>query len=382
MEVRVLSWALCSPESVLPAAPGEFQPLAIGPLRVDPPVVLAPMAGVTNAPFRRLCREFSGGGGLFVSEMIVARALASGHAKTERLAAFGAEETVRSAQLAGTEPDSLAAATRLLIDEWGVDHIDLNFGCPVRKITANGGGAAIPARPRLMARMVRAVVAVAGEVPVTVKFRIGIDATLTTFRDAGHVAEQEGCAAVALHGRTAAQLYQGAADWTAIAELKQLLTSIPVLGNGDIFAATDALRMMRQTQCDGVVIGRGCLGRPWLFRELGELFAGRPPTPAPTLGLVVETALRHADLLIDFFGADIAARHMRKFAGWYLRCFPGIKAKMPALHRIESRAELEDLLRALPPQQPYPVEAIRARRCKSGRTQRVVLPPGFLTDSG
>jgi nifR3 family TIM-barrel protein len=241
------------------ARPGEFAPLHIGDLVVDPPIVLAPMAGITNAPFRTLCRRFSADRCLYVSEMITARAFVEGHARTLQLASFGPDEQTRkSIQLYGTNPDTLAQATKILVEEWGVHHIDMNFGCPVRKVTAAGGGAAIPVRPKLLQRIVRSVVKSAGATPVTIKFRKGIDESLLTYLDAGRIGEGEGARAVALHARTAAQLYSGEADWTAIATLKQHVTTIPVLGNGDVFEAFDALRMLRQTGCDGVVVGRGC----------------------------------------------------------------------------------------------------------------------------
>lgn len=361
------------------AHPGEFAPLQLGSLYIDPPVVLAPMAGVTNAPFRTVCRRFSGNRCLYVSEMITAKSFAMGHSKTLRLASFGPEETVRSIQLYGTDPASLGDAARILRDEWQVHHIDMNFGCPVRKVTAAGGGAAIPARPRLMAKLVRAVVRNAGSIPVTIKFRKGIDDDVTTFLDAGRVGEDEGCRAVALHARTAAQLYAGDADWNAIAELKQAVRSIPVLGNGDVFEAFDALRMLRQTGCDGVVVGRGCLGRPWLFRELCDVFDGREPGAPPCLGEVIDTALLHARLLVDFFGERPAMLQMRKFCGWYTKSFPGAKRAHHAMQRIETIAEMESVLRQLPPEQPFPPAALRVRRCKDGREQKVSLPPGFLT---
>jgi multidrug transporter EmrE-like cation transporter len=167
------------------AGAGEFAPLAIGPLRVDPPVVLAPMAGVTNAPFRSLCRRF--GAGLYVSEMITARALVEGDRKTLRLASFAPDETPRSLQLYGVDPKTVGEAVARLVGEGHVDHVDLNFGCPVRKVTRRGGGAAIPAKPRLLANIVRAAVSHAGRVPVTLKFRIGVDASLVTFLDAGRI---------------------------------------------------------------------------------------------------------------------------------------------------------------------------------------------------
>jgi nifR3 family TIM-barrel protein len=366
------------------ARPGEFAPLRLGPIVVDPPVVLAPMAGITNAPFRTLCREFSGGRCLYVSEMITARAFLERHARTLQLASFGPDETGRrSIQLYGTQPETLAEATRRLIGEWGVDHIDMNFGCPVRKVTAAGGGAAIPARPGLLRRIVRAVVGSAGDVPVTIKFRKGIDESLTTFLDAGRIGEEEGARAVALHARTAAQLYSGEADWNAIAELKQRVRTIPVLGNGDVFEAWDALRMLRETGCDGVVVGRGCLGRPWLFAELCSVLTGEEPPPPPNLGQVVATMQTHARLLAGFFGERFGLQQIRKFTGWYLKGFPGAKRRLPALHLVATLAELDgllgELLAEMPAEMPYPEAGLRARRCKDGRTQTVALPDGYLT---
>jgi nifR3 family TIM-barrel protein len=366
---------------VAAAGAGEFAPLRIGPLSVFPPVVLAPMAGITSAPFRTLCRRFSGDRCLYVSEMITARAFVAGHSRTLQLASFGVDEREKkSIQLYGTHPETLAMATRTLVEEWGVHHIDMNFGCPVRKVTAAGGGAAIPVRPRLLASIVRAVVKHAGAVPVTIKFRKGIDDALLTFLDAGRIGEQEGARAVALHARTAAQLYSGAADWDAIAALKQHVTSIPVLGNGDVFECWDALRMMRQTGCDGVIVGRGCLGRPWLFGELCEVFDGNQPSPPPSLGAVAATMRLHAGLLCEFFGEKTGMQQLRKFTSWYLKGFPDTKRLLPALHLLQSQAQLHELLAALPADEPYPEAALRARRCKDGRVQdKVSLPEGFLT---
>lgn len=362
------------------AKPGEFAPLRIGPLTVDPPVVLAPMAGITNAPFRQLCRSFSAGRCLYVSEMITARAFVEGNQKTLKLASFGPdEEGRRSIQLYGTHEDALGEAARILVHEWGVEHIDMNFGCPVRKVTAAGGGSAIPLRPKLMARIVRAVVKGAAHVPVTIKFRKGIDDSLLTFLDAGRIGEQEGAKSLALHARTAAQLYSGRADWNAIAELKQAIHSIPVLGNGDIFEPWDALQMMRQTGCDGVVVGRGCLGRPWLFGEIVAAFDGHEPPPPPDLFAVKATMREHARLLCAFFGERHGMTQMRKFTGWYLKGFQGAKRQLGALHMVKSMAEFDELLQPLSDHLPYPMASLRARRCKSGRAQdHVALPEGFL----
>ncbi len=361
------------------ARAGEFAPLRIGAIVVDPPVVLAPMAGITNAPFRTLCRRFSADRCLYVSEMITARAFLERHERTLKLASFGADEVTRkSIQLYGTNPDTLAQATRMLVEEWGVHHIDMNFGCPVRKVTAAGGGAAIPVRPRLLQKIVRSVVQSAGAVPVTIKFRKGIDDSLLTFLDAGAIGEGEGAKAVALHARTAAQLYSGQADWGAIATLKEHVRTIPVLGNGDVFECWDALRMLRQTGCDGVVVGRGCLGRPWLFGELCAVLTGQEPKAPPDLGGVLDTLREHARLLVAFFGEKHGMQQIRKFTGWYLKGFPGCKRRLPELHLVKTLAELEALLADVPRDVPYPEIALRARRCKDGSTQTVSLPEGFL----
>jgi nifR3 family TIM-barrel protein len=361
------------------ARPGEFAPLHIGPLTIDPPVVLAPMAGITNAPFRSLCRRFSQDRCLYVSEMITARAFIERHERTLKLASFGADETTRrSIQLYGTNPDTLAQATRTLVEEWGVHHIDMNFGCPVRKVTAAGGGAAIPVRPKLLQKIVRSVVKSAGAVPVTIKFRKGIDDSLLTFLDAGRIGEAEGARAVALHARTAAQLYSGEADWNAITTLKEHVRTIPVLGNGDVFEAWDALRMLRQTGCDGVVVGRGCLGRPWLFGELCAVLTGQEPPGPPNLGQVVDTMREHAQLLAAFFGEKNGMQQIRKFTGWYLKGFPRTKHLLPAMHMVKTMADFETLLQELPRDVSYPEIALRARRCKDASTQTVSLPEGFL----
>jgi nifR3 family TIM-barrel protein len=358
------------------ARPGEFAPLALGPLRVDPPVVLAPMAGVTNAPFRSLCRRF--GAGLYVSEMITARALVEGNRKTLRLAGFAPEESPRSLQLYGVDPKTVGEAVARLVGEGRVDHVDLNFGCPVRKVTRRGGGAAIPAKPRLLRRIVRAALSHAGAVPVTLKFRIGIDADLVTFLDAGRIGEDEGCAAVALHARSAAQLYDGAADWEAIGLLKGAVRSIPVLGNGDVFEAHDALRMLRATGCDGVVVGRGCLGRPWLFRDLADVFAGREPADPPALGAVCDVMREHARLLADFQGEAGALRAFRRHAAWYTKAFPGSARLRQRLLGVSSLAELEEALAGVERATPFPPEGMRVPRGKHSGTQRVALPEGFL----
>ena len=355
-------------------------PVAIGPLVVSPPIVLAPMAGVTDYPFRALCRRF--GAALYVSEMITARPLVEGRAQTLRLAEFGPDESPRSLQLYGVDPWYVGEAVKWLVGDGRVDHIDLNFGCPVRKVTRKGGGAAIPAKPKLLRRIVRSAVANAGPVPITIKFRMGIDDGLLTFLDSGHIAEDEGCAAVTLHARTAAQLYDGAARWSAIAELKNAVTSIPVFGNGDIWVAEDALRMIQATGCDGVAIGRGCLGRPWLFRDLADVLAGRPTQPAPDFGEVADIMMEHARGLVEWFGEPSALRSFRKHAGWYTKGFRDSARLRDRLMRITTLADLEAILADIDRDEPYPRAGLLARRGKRGGTQRVVLPPRFLETLG
>jgi nifR3 family TIM-barrel protein len=355
---------------------GEFEPLHVGPLPVDPPVVLAPMAGVTNAPFRSVCRRF--GAGLYVSEMITARALVEGNAKTRRLAEFSPDEKPRSLQLYGVDPEYVGKAVEILVAEDRVDHIDLNFGCPVRKVTRKGGGAAIPLKPKLLRNIVAAAVGRAGAVPVTIKFRIGIDEAHRTFLEAGRIAEGEGCAAVAMHARTAAQLYDGEADWSALTELREAVRGIPVLGNGDIWEAHDALRLMRQTGCDGVVVGRGCLGRPWLFRDLADVFAGREPENPPVFGFVADVMMDHASRLVDFFGPVGGMRLFRKHATWYTKGFAGSARLRGRLLGISELAALEEILSEVDPTLPFPPTAMRVPRGKSGGRQRVALPEGYL----
>jgi len=360
------------------ARPGAFPALALGALRVDPPVVLAPMAGVTNAPFRSLCRRF--GAGLTVSEMITARALLERNRKTLQLAGFGPEEQPRSLQLYGVDPQTLGEAVALLVGEGRVDHVDLNFGCPVRKVTRRGGGAAIPLKPRLLRKIARAAVACSGGIPVSMKLRMGIDASHLTYLEAGRIAEGEGCAAVTLHARTAAELYAGEAHWEAIARLKAEVHSIPVLGNGDILEAQDALHMMQRTGCDGVVVGRGCLGRPWLFRELAAVFAGRPPEPPPTLGGVKAVMSEHAALLADFFGERAGLRSFRKHATWYTKGFPHSARMRAALIQVSTLTELQGALAEIDDRVRFPPAALRLPRGKSSGTQRVALPEGYLEE--
>jgi nifR3 family TIM-barrel protein len=356
------------------------RPLRLGPIEVVPPVVLAPMAGITNAAFRRLCREQ--GAGLYVCEMITSRGVVEGDQKTLSMLVFDPMENLRSVQLYGVDPHHVGHAVAILAGEHGVGHVDLNFGCPVPKVTRRGGGAALPYKRGLLDRILRAAVDAADPygIPVTMKTRMGIDDDTLTYLDAGRIAEEAGCAAIALHGRTAAQHYSGSADWGSIARLKEHVR-IPVLGNGDVWEAADAVRMIDRTGADGVVVGRGCLGRPWLFRDLAAAFAGEPRPALPTLGEVSAMIRRHAELLADLMGEDRGVRDMRKHMAWYLKGFAVGQDVRAALGMVSSLAELDGLLTRLDVDQPFPDSALGAPRGRQGSPRRVTLPEGWLDDA-
>ncbi len=365
----------------LPIAPGGpvLPALRIGPLVIDPPVVLAPMAGVTTAPFRRLCRE--SGAGMYVAEMVTSRALVERNPEALRLVSHDPDEHPRSVQLYGVDPVTVGAAVRLLVDEDRTDHVDLNFGCPAPKVTRRGGGAALPWKRDVFRAIVTAAVQAASPagVPVTVKMRTGIDETHLTYLEAGRIAQDAGAAAVALHARTAAQHYSGTADWSAITRLKQAVTDIPVLGNGDIWSAEDALAMVAQTGCDGVVVGRGCQGRPWVFADLAAAFAGSDVRVRPGLDVVAGVVRRHAELMVVALGDESRAlREMRKHMAWYLKGYAVGGQLRARLALVSSLAELDDLLAELDLDQPYPGAPAEGPRGRAGSPRRPVLPEGWL----
>jgi len=351
--------------------------LRVGSTVVDPPVVLAPMAGITNRAFRRLCREQ--GAGLYVSEMVTSRALVERNAATMDMVTFSDDENPRSVQLYGVDPGVMARATRIIVEEDRADHVDLNFGCPVPKVTRKGGGSALPWKRDLFARIVESVVAAADDrVPVSVKMRMGIDDDHLTYLEAGRTAARAGVAWVSLHGRTAAQMYSGRADWNAIARLKQELPDTPVLGNGDIWTAADALAMVEQTGCDGVVIGRGCLGRPWLFGQLVAAFRGEPIPDDPDLATVVATLRRHAELLCADYGEMKGCRDIRKHMAWYLKGFSVRQSVRQSLGTVSNLAELDELLAQIDLDQRFNADVGAGPRGRTSGGRPPSLPEGWL----
>ena len=371
--------------SVISPAPETASPtpetaLRIGPIELSSPVVLAPMAGITNTAFRRLCREY--GAGLYVTEMVTTRALVERSPKTMRIIHHEPYETPRSVQLYGVDPVTMGQAVRMLVEEDRADHIDLNFGCPVPKVTRKGGGSALPWKQDLFTSIVTTAVTEAArrDVPVTVKMRKGIDADHTTFLDAAETARNAGVAAVALHGRTAADLYSGTADWDAIARLKDHLgDTVPVLGNGDIFAAEDALDMMAKTGCDGVVIGRGCQGRPWLFGDLANALNGSDERHRPGLAAVARAVYKHGEYLVDHFEDEfLGVRDLRKHIAWYFKGYPVGGELRSQLAMVSSLEELAGLLDQLDKNAPYPGEAAEGSRGRTTRPKKPHLPEGWL----
>jgi nifR3 family TIM-barrel protein len=360
--------------------------LKYGNIAIDVPVVLAPMAGITNTAYRRLCQGF--GGGLYVSEMVTSRALVERTEESMRLIGHHESEKVRSVQLYGVDPKTISDAVTMLVSEDRADHIDLNFGCPVPKVTRKGGGAALPWKQDLFQAIVQSAVRAAGDIPVTVKMRKGIDANHLTFLESGKAARDAGVSAIALHGRTAADFYSGKADWDAIAELREALPDVQVLGNGDIWSAQDAVNMMRQTGVDGVVVGRGCLGRPWLFADLENAFRSYLDNPnanieysqvQPNLGEVADAFKQHALLLVEVFGDELrACRDIRKHVAWYFKGYPVGGSFRASLACVENLDQMDQLLGTLDRSMPYPGDEAEGPRGRAGGIKTCALPEHWL----
>lgn len=401
---------------------GAYPGFSLGSIRVWTPLVLAPMAGVTDQSFRRLCRRFAelalvGGatadsqdshsenlysiptlsenqnfpvaqpkvdapGGLYVSEMVTAKAICERNRTSLAMVRADPAERVRSIQLYGVNSQALAEATRYLLERDLADHIDLNFGCPVPKVMRRGGGSAVPWKVDLFREIVTAVVGAAREirgeeVPVTIKMRIGIDDDHITVFDAAQIAEEAGIAAIGLHARTAAQYYSGEARWEWIAELKRRV-GIPVLGNGDVFSGEDAKRLLAETGCDGVTVGRGCQGRPWLFAQLAAALTGKSTPLDPNLRQVADIITLHATWMVEDLGDEtLALRHMRKHIGWYLRGFAVGGEMRGKLSLVKTLAELRELLEQLDLEQEFPASST-GRRGRAGNERVPHLPQGWL----
>lgn len=355
-------------------------PVRLGDLEVRTPVVLSPMAGVTNWPFRVICEEY-GPDGLYVAEMVTARALVEKNPKALRLCRFAPTEKIRSLQLYGVNPAIMEQAARFLVDNDMVDHLDLNFGCPVPKVTRRGGGSALPWKTDLFSEVIERVVRACApaNVPVTAKIRVGIDHDHETFIEAAHIAQEEGCAAVTLHARTTAEYYGGHSDWSRIGELVETL-DIPVFGNGDIWGAEDAIAMVNETGCAGVAVGRGCQGRPWIFANIKNAFAGSDARVNPTLGEVGQIILRHAQLLTEFYDGDetMAVHDLRKHVAWYLKGFPVGGSTRRAFMECESLEDVREQVDALDPNVEYPERVADKPRGRVRFAKKMHLPYGWL----
>lgn len=317
-------------------------PWSIGSLRLAHPVVMAPMAGVTDLPYRLLAKEQ--GAALTYSELISAKGLVYGNVRSLQMVDVHPDERPVGIQIFGGDPAVMAEAARI-VAERGPDLIDINMGCPVPKVTRNDEGCALMKDPERAARVARAVVE-AVDLPVTVKIRKGWDADSVTAVEVAQALEEAGVAAIAVHGRTRSQMYSGRADWDIIAQVKDAVR-IPVIGNGDVASPEDAARMLRHTGCDAVMIGRACLGNPWIFgrtvRYLREGVAG----PEPTVAERVDMALRHLRMAVAYRGEKFAIPAMRKHLAWYLKGVPGANAWKAHLHRLSRLQEIEDCLLAL-----------------------------------
>lgn len=357
----------------------KLPPLQLGKLTVDTPVVLAPMAGVTNKAFRTLCQEY--GGGLYVTEMVTARALVERKPESMRIIDHDDHEKIRSIQIYGVDAVNVGKAIRMVVEEDRADHIDLNFGCPVPKVTKRGGGSALPWKTDLFTAIVQTAVweASRNDIPLTIKMRKGIDEDHLTYLDSAKIARDAGVAAIALHGRTAAQHYAGKADWDSIAQLREAIPDVPILGNGDIFSAEDAVAMVEQTGVDGVVIGRGCQGRPWLFGDLQNAFEGSAERYRPGVTEVADMIYRHAELLVETFGDEHRGlREIRKHVAWYFKGYPvggELRAKMATVPTLEAfREYLAELDHSI----GYPGAAVEGPRGRAGNPKKPHLPDGWL----
>lgn len=315
--------------------------MKIGKIKLDAPLALAPMAGITDLPFRVICRRL--GSGMTVSEMVSAKGLLYKNVKTTEMLRIDAAERPTAIQLFGSVPQELAAAAKL-VQDGGADIIDFNMGCPVPKIVNNGEGSALMKNPQLAYEVLAAMVD-AVDIPVTVKFRAGWDDEHRNAVEIALAAERAGVAAVAVHGRTRRQFYEGKADWHIIKEVKQAV-KVPVFGNGDIFTVADGLRMFQETGVDGLMIGRGADGNPWLFSQLKAALAGEKNLQEPSLDERLNLAAEHLQMLIAYKGEVISVKEMRRHISAYLKGLPHAAEFRGRFHQVDTQKQFLELLAA------------------------------------
>ena len=313
--------------------------MQIGKIKLDAPLALAPMAGITDLPFRVICRRL--GCGMTVSEMVSAKGLLYKNVKTTEMLRIDEGERPTAIQLFGSVPHELAAAAKM-VEASGADMIDFNMGCPVPKIVNNGEGSALMKNPQLAYEVLAAMVD-AVQIPVTVKFRAGCDDEHRNAVEIALAAERAGVAAVAVHGRTRQQFYEGKADWSIIRQVKQAV-KVPVFGNGDIFTVADGLRMLEETGVDGLMIGRGADGNPWLFQQLKAVLAGEACPANPSLDERLNLAAEHLDMLIAFKGETISVKEMRRHISAYLKGLPHAAEYRGRFHKVDTREQFQELL--------------------------------------
>ena len=316
--------------------------LQIGDVQLENNLILAPMAGVTDLPFRLLCKEQ--GAGLLCMEMVSAKAILYNNKNTEALMAIDDREPPVSLQLFGSDPDVISEMAKR-IEERPFSILDINMGCPVPKVTGNGEGSALMKNPKLVEEIITKT-ARAIRKPVTVKIRKGFDESHVNAVEIAKIAEASGAAAVAVHGRTREQYYSGKADWDIIRQVKEAV-HIPVIGNGDVTSAEKAAEMRKITGCDGVMIGRGVQGNPWIFRELAEYDRTGTIPPRPTQEEIRNMMLRHARMQLEFKGEYLGIREMRKHVAWYVKGMKGAAKFRAQINQVESYEELEELLKML-----------------------------------
>ncbi len=313
--------------------------MKIGNVELENNIFLAPMAGVTDLPFRILCKEM--GCGLVYSEMVSAKGILYNNENTKKLLTVEQEERPAAVQLFGSQPEIMAAMAKK-IENYDIDIIDVNMGCPAPKIVKNGEGSALTKNPKLVGEIVKAMVT-AQKKPVTIKFRKGFDEEHINAVEIAKIAEQNGAAAVAVHGRTREQYYSGKADWDIIKAVKEAV-SIPVIGNGDVFTPQDAKNMLEYTKCDAIMIGRAAQGNPWIFQRINHYINTGEMLPEITPEQKVEKALRHARMLIEYKGEYIGVREMRKHISWYMKGIKGAAELREKINRANSYNEIEQLL--------------------------------------